>query len=48
MTFTTELINGFVLGLEHLSYEDVSDDVNYVVVLHLAMFRFCFIKYKDD
>lgn len=45
MTVTFELVNGLVFGLEHMDAED-NEDVAYLVVLHVACFRFCFIKFK--
>lgn len=43
MTITGELINGLSLGIEHVS-PDEEEEFSYIIVVHLLVFRFCFIK----
>ena len=45
--FTFELINGLKVGIEHVTFDD-DDGVDWVVVLDLLIFRFCFLRYSDE
>ena len=40
------LVNGMVLGIEHMS-GDEDDDEQYLIVIHLLIFRITMIKYKE-
>lgn len=39
------MINGIKIGIEHVSAED-DEDIAYLIVLDLIVFRFVFIKYR--
>lgn len=43
MIVTLGLINGLVFGIEHMS-PDEDEDYSWIVIVHIAVLRFCFIK----
>jgi len=43
---TLELINGFALGIEHISDEEL--DINWMIVIHLGILRLAFISHAED
>jgi hypothetical protein len=47
MVVLLELINGLQFGVEHIGGEE-DDEYHYAVVLNLSLFRFVFMKMKED
>ena len=46
MQVTCELINGLVFGLEHMNASEDTEGLDYMIIVHFAVFRFCFIKFS--
>lgn len=46
MTPTITWTNGLTFGIEHLtSPEDMEDDIVYMIVIHLFLFKICLLKF---
>jgi hypothetical protein len=46
MSISLDLINGLVFGIEHMNTDD--EDSNWMVVIHIAIFRFYLINWKPE
>lgn len=45
---TFDIISGLVFGLEHLSPDEEHEAIEWVIVAHIAIFRICLVKLKEE
>lgn len=45
--FTFEIINGIKFGIEHITADEIDEDVSWLIAADFLCFRFGLIKYKE-